>query len=232
VEKDGHGGRTFYDRAQQVYQFLQTQGGSLLDIPSLVCFTNHETEDPTGTTRGTYKPKKTAGGTGPGFHCAADLRIKKVSPIATATREGWNLRIKTFFNSLGPSDRQIMVPYIEGFNDDKGEQVDYFDWGAALVDLLVELLSGTSRRDAIQNVLGSLVEVPKSGYGKMYSCHRLNITREMIANESERDNQYDASRVGAMLESDPTIVAELQKALRLDMKTLWEPGLTFDGTSK
>lgn len=220
VEKDGYGSKTFNDRAQMIYQWIQTQHAKIMRAPVLIVITNHETDKT--NSMGHVPQKITSGGNAAGFHCSIDIRMRKVGTVKKVGVTGHKLRLRTYHNSLGPSPRTVEVPYYEVI-DEMGIQHDQFDWDDALIDLLLgQMADNAKMKDAIKGVLGTLVEYSKPGVGKCYSCERFNVDKQKAL-----DDVVTAAVMGKLIQADPQIVSELQRVLGIDVKDEWEPTLRF-----
>ncbi|RME53148.1 hypothetical protein D6783_02840 [Candidatus Woesearchaeota archaeon] len=116
----------------------------------------------------------------------------------------------------------MVVPYYETV-DDNGIQRDEFDWDAALVGVLQEYMGqSAAAKNKAKEVLGSLVEYPKHGHGKVYSCERLGIDKQTALDEI-----ITASELGKRIQADEQLVGELQRLLGIDVKEEWNPSLRF-----
>jgi len=106
IVKDGHGAKTFQDRAMLIWQWLDTWSSDIVGLPATVVITQHLKDkiDANPMARG---PKHTtAGGTGGDYHTSLEIRASKIKEIAGADWEGAELMWKTHFNSLGRDNRK------------------------------------------------------------------------------------------------------------------------------
>lgn len=231
VRDTGSMGRGYYDRAQRIWQWVQTQASLLRSIPVLMVFTNHQTDDVDAfSPNPNIKPKKVSGGSASGFHCSVDIRIKRSGKISSGGREGWKLTMGCEHNSLGPMNRRITVPYIEGYGphpDDPEDfiQMDQFCWHEGLVAQLYEWckaarVRGTEKDtpELVKEIMGDMTEATKKGAGKVYSCPRLNVSSS---------DELSGEELGKMIEEDAQVYKELQSAMRISKKSIWKSGMTF-----
>jgi hypothetical protein len=149
--------------------------------------------------------------------CSVEIRVKNVGAIDKAAYEGAYLQLQTHLNSLGRDKRRIKVPYIEGYHADD-TQMAYFDWAEALILLILELQENVIMRERLSAVLGGpIVEYPKPGSGKVYTCQALGIDRSKAIEEG-----VSAAVLGKLLQSaNPELRKALQAAMRIQPAVVW-----------
>lgn len=216
VKSEGHGAKTYQDRAMINWQWFGTWGANLVGMPVTIIISNH-LKDAINTNGG--PPQKiTGGGTGAGFGCALEIRVKNIGEIKKTYYEGAKLQWRCHFNSYGRDKRKIEIPYIEGYDADDKQTAKY-DWDEALIKLLIELSEDAMYRDRIEAVTGKITEYTKGGFGMVYSCERFNIDKERAM-----EDEVSASVLGQMLQAPGSdIRKELQKALRIQPCEVWTP---------
>lgn len=220
VTKEGVATNTFQDRAKIIWQWIQSKANDLLKIPSMVVITNHERIKPEST--GRFVEKVSPGGDSQGYVSSCDIGIYRGKALKTSKGEviGYELHMYMKNNSLGPAHHRITVPYFETFDEDDN-QVDWFDWDAALTMKIYSELEETKGvlADRLREVVGNIVEYHVRGFGKVYTCDALGVTKSFA-----EENLITASVLGSMLSQDPDMYKALQKAFRVDIKQEWEPG--------
>lgn len=219
VEKEGFGKKTYQDRAQINSMWFRSWGSELVGLPVTVVVSQHLLDKIDGNATG-LPIKTTAGGTTTGFMCSMEIRVQNAGDIKKAASEGAYLTWRMHYNSLGRDKRRIKIPYIETY-DSNDAQKAYFDWDEALIILLLDLFeNNTDLRDRLKAVLGNVVEYPKPGVGKVYTCDKLNITRTTAL-----EDNITASVLGKLIQSNPDLRSDIKKALRIQSGVKWTPDL-------
>jgi hypothetical protein len=215
VIKDGYGSKTFQDRAMSISMWLQTRVPRIRNMPVYLFLTNHlKDQIATAGPVGKYTP----GGVQQNFGAAIQIHARRISEIDKAACEGAVIKWTCQKNSLGRDRRSLMIRVLETY-DEQDRSVICFDWGTALIDLLMELKESTMWRPRIEAVLGNMVEYNKSGVGKVYTCPTLDIDREKAMAD-----EWTADKLGSAIESHPELHLALQKALRIQMYPPLSPG--------
>lgn len=207
VEKmfdEGFVGRSFPTGALSWTGFFKGWCGALIDWPLLFLFINHLKEKP--STSGGQPTESTPGGAAQRFHASIYLFMKcfnnnpnirqtmtvggKVIKCLNRTR---TIRIACHKNSLGDNGRQIVVDFT-WYNDEKDNQVSYFDWDEATAAMLAAMQSDKSR-DVDKKGVRDIVDVTeRSGE---YSSSKLGV-KGITGNE-----------LGHLVHSDVKLMAEL-----------------------
>lgn len=214
--KEGHGAKTFQDRAMLNWQWFGTWGSNLIGMPATVVVAQH-LKDQINSTSG-IQMKITSGGTADSYACSMQIRVQNAGAIDRAGYDGCYLKWRMHFNSLGQDKRSIKIPYIETY-DDQDRQLAYFDWDEALILCLMERMEESEFKPRISEVIGSIQEYSKPGLGKVYSCERLGITKQ-----DAMENGITAKVLGKTLQDkNQPYRAELQKALRIQSAQVWKP---------
>lgn len=217
IEDEGHGAKTFQDRAMLNTQFLAKWSNDLVGLPVTMVITNH-LKDKIDTV-GFGDRKTTGGGSASDFHASLKFYVARGKRIRRVGVDGVELIWKTKFNSLGPSPKQCIIPYYEKY-DEHDSQVAYYDWNEALVRLLVVLQNENSmQKDRIEQYLGKFEEYAKKGTGRVYCCEALGIDKTMAM-----DEKVTAQVLGAKLqERGSEIREEVKKLLRVEACVKWTP---------
>jgi len=222
VEADGSGSKTYQDKAMINWQWFSTWGSGLIGMPVIVVISNHLKDK---IDSGGYGPpqKVTGGGTGVNFMCSYEIRTKKIMEIKSAKAEGALLEWRCELNSMGRDKRKIQVPYLESYADDNLTRISYYDWDAALINLILAIFEdGTAAsKNRIREVLGGdMVEYPRPGGGKVYTCPALGIDRTRAL-----DDDIDATALGRLLQSTSaeSLRGKLRVALQIQPATVWTP---------
>lgn len=215
---DGHGAKTYNDRAQLIWQWLATWSSNILGIPATVVISQH-LQDKIG---GMARPGQqvTPGGHGPTYHTSMEIRVDRVKEIDTANKRGLLLQWKNVHNSLGMDRKKIIVPHYYDW-DVEGQQISWYDWDDSLTTLLMTIFTTGSAafKKRIRDVTGAIVAYPKKGGGKVYSCETLKITKA----KAIADN-ITATALGRLLQQPGSdIRTALRKALRIKDCTIWTP---------
>lgn len=224
VMKEGHGKKTFQDRAMLNAQWFATWTSDIVGIPASVVVTNHLRDKIDNT--GGMSIKITSGGVSTTFMCSLEIRTKRIGEISKAAYEGAKLRWTTYFSSLGRDKRSIDINLIETY-DSSGRQVTYFDWDEALLNLLVEggtsksgLQSGGVFGEALQELFGGKIKSSAvTGVGKVYSCEAMG-----ISTAKAKEELITAQVMGRILQ-DPNGPwrEKLKKAMRIQPAEVWTP---------
>lgn len=217
VKSEGHGSKTYQDRAMINWQWLGTWGSNLVGMPVTVVISNH-LKDAINTNGG--PPQQiTGGGSGPGFGCALEIRVKNIGEIKKTYYEGAKLQWRCHFNSYGRDKRKIDIPYLESY-DANDNQVAKYDWDTALVDLIVgELFESSMYKERVKSITGDITEYNKGGFGAVYACEALGIDKERALEE-----EISSEKLGQMLQKPGSeIRTSLQKALRIQPCEIWTP---------
>lgn len=217
VQSDGFGKKTYQDRAMIIWQWLGTWSAELLGMPVMVVLAQHLKDKIDN--QSTIPMKVTSGGSGGGFMCSMEIRVKNIKEIKTAKHEGALLQWRMNFNSYGRDKRKITIPFIETY-DDNEEQMSYFDWDTALVSLIREMQEeAPSMRERLANVLGEFNEHTKTGVGAVYSCETLGIDKKQAMEEN-----ITSVEMGKRLQAyDGGLREQLRQALRVQPAAHWTP---------
>lgn len=216
VLKEGHGAKTYQDRAMLNWQWFGTWGSNLIGMPATVIVSQH-LKDQLNNTSG-IPTKTTSGGTADSYACSMQIRVRNAGAIDRAGYDGCYLNWTMYFNSLGQDKRKIKIPYIETY-DAQDRQLAYFDWDEALILCLLERLTESEYKSRLLEVTGDITEYSKPGVGKVYSCERLGISKA-----DAMENGVTAKVLGGILQDKAQPYrAELQKALRIQSASIWTP---------
>lgn len=217
----GEVGKTFNDRAMIITQFLNVWSSLLVGLPVTMLLINHEKQDMEGQ-------RTTPGGVAPAFHTSLDIRVSRVGEDKlakdgvpyTVTRLRWWVN----FSSIGKDHRSLDLTYIDTY-DENENQVCWFDWDSALVDLLKRLQTDENLQREHKNLkdIVTIEEYNCGNKGYHYSCPQIGIKNK----EDALANGVNKARLGSMLQSDANMRKALQQALRIQVFNRWSPQFMF-----
>jgi hypothetical protein len=197
-------GKTFYDRAQQFWQFFGTWGPRIARFPVLLVAVNHLL----APSAGVGHRDVARGGEGAGFHCALQVNMKAIKELPTRADgiERTQLEMSLEHSSLGRSKRKISVNCCVHQPVDGTGPRSWFDWDGALVDILVNEYA--ARPVALKKHMDDAGLVIKL-LGKdsnVATCPAYGLDEKTVKAE-----KLDASQVGARLSADPAFVAAFRR---------------------
>lgn len=214
VDNNESVGRAFPERAMQITTWLNTWASKLIGLPVLVVGSNHLKQD-LATGPSGIPGHHTPGGAAVGFHTSLEIWVKCGLEKRRGGRVIKELQWKINFSSIGRDDRKIVIPYVEGYDDD-GNQLDFFDWDDALVRLILELQTKTTDYPGLKDEYHIVAQSGEGG--PYYSCKQLGVTPDDAI-----DSKISGSQLGRVLQTDPNHRARLQKLLRVQTRNLWSP---------
>ena len=212
-------GRGFGDAAIIISKYLRATSSLLYGYPVFLHFT-HQEKNSIGMVGG----KTRAGGMAPDFYTSIDLQFSLGGSSAYSTSykiervdvSGFNVKMKVRKSSIGPGDREIVVPFVWRYSSVEvpatktmRRQQDFqWDWHAAGAELLANLPA----RD-LGDVMRVGSEMARSG--KVYWCKELGI--------SESD-PVSGTEFGTRLEAATELLTALENQLVIKPGRLLEPG--------
>ena len=213
-------GRGFGDAAILISRYLRATPALLYGYPVFLHFTNQEKNAMTP-----FGGKTRAGGLAPDFYTSIDLQFSLGGSSAYSTSykidradvQGSNVRMKVRWSSIGPDDREIVVPFIWRFEQvddpDTGkkriQQVFQWDWHAAAAEKLASLQA----RD-----LGDVMRVKSemTRAGKVYWSDELGISSKSPVSGTE---------FGEQLEANTALLEALEAQLAIKQGQVMGPGI-------
>jgi hypothetical protein len=220
VTKEGFApGKTFQDRASLITQWLNTWGTKITGLPVFIIMSNH-LKDAIGMSGPGGPGKMTPGGAAAGFHVSYEIYVSRIKDIDKANCEGAMLQWRLNKSSLGQDKRRITIPYYEAYNDE-GRQIAWFDWDEALVLLLMELQEESRYKD-LREVFG-IQEIPKAGFGKVYTCNALGFDRKRAVEEGAT-----AQVIGSGIQKSPELREKLRSIMHVKMHKVWTPDFELE----
>jgi RecA/RadA recombinase len=215
VTKEGFApGKTYQDRASLFTQWLSTWASKLTGLPVFVLMSNH-LKDAIGVSGPGGPGKMTPGGSATGFHVSYEIYVSRIKDIDKANCEGAELQWKVNKSSLGQDKRKITIPYYETY-DETGKQIAWYGWDEALCRLIIELQEESKYKELRE--LCGMQEIPKTGFGKVYTCNCLGIDRKKALEET-----CTAEVVGGALQKDPELREKLRSILHVTKHQVWHP---------
>jgi hypothetical protein len=219
VTDDGHGSKTFQNRAMLIWQWLDTWCAELNQTPITVILSQHlKDKIDASPMKGRGPSKITPGGSAIGYHTALEIRASLVGKKELTNETVVSLQWRCHHNTFGVNKRKLDLVFREVYVED-GKRHDYFDWDTTLTRLLMTIWEeGGAGKNRLQEVLGSFAELPRKG--KVYTCERLGVDKERAEEE-----KIDAEAMGKLLQ-DPAngLRDELRKALRIQNHgVIWTP---------
>lgn len=226
VEANKHG-KTFQERAMLNTQWLNTWSSGITGLPVTVVLVNHE--KPGMNAFETTTP----GGISPGFHCSLDIRCKRSGGDEVKAMDPYGatrvttLQWKVYYSSIGRDGRTLYVPLCDGY-DPNDNQVQWFDWDTALVDLMIRLQEDPEY-DKLREAGYAIKEYNAGNKGLFYGCEAMKITskEEAAAFAGEARTGSRKAVVGRFLQTTAEHRAALQKLMRIQMFQVWHPGFVF-----
>lgn len=214
-------GRGFGDAAIMISQHLRAVSSSqLMGWPIFMHLTQQEKPALSGL------GKTRAGGLAPDFYSSLDLQFSiggtsaysNSFKIERADVKGFNVKLKVRKSSIGPCEREIVVPFVWRFIVEEVEpvtlqdqvdagltvprsnnvsQVFEWDWNAATSDLLANAL----KKD-LKHILN--VEAEQKRGGKVYYSSEAGVSAS---------DPLSGSEFGALIESNQELVRAIELAL-------------------
>ena len=206
-------GRGFGDAAIIISKYLRATSSLLYGYPVFLHFT-HQEKPSIGMVGG----KTRAGGLAPDFYTSIDLQFSLggASSYSTSYKiervdvNGFNVKMKVRKSSIGPGDREIVVPFVWRYStvDGRRQQDFQWDWHAAGAELLANMPA---------RELGDVLRVGSemTRNGKVYWCKELGVSESDPASGTE---------FGTRLEAAPELLAALENQLVIKPGRLLEPG--------
>ena len=201
-------GRGFGDAPLLINQFFQNT--RMLGWPLFLHITHQDKDDPKSG------GKRNAGGVSPEFFSSIFIRFSsgQTSSYGQSTKidsrgvKGMNVRMKVHRSSIGPGDREIVVPFVWRMREEPVEgqkpkivQDFMWDWNSATAELLLNQPPSSPVRD-IMEVKGEMTK----GVGKVYWCKELGIT----AADPLKGDEF-----GAAFEANTELVAQVEALLAI-----------------
>jgi len=212
-------GRGYSDAPMIISNFLRQTSAVLLGWPICLHLTHQEKNAIGGI------GKTRAGGIAPDFYTSIDLQFSlggtsaysKSYKIDRANMSGFNVKMKVRKSSIGPSGREMTVPFIWRFLDEvdsetgekKTRQEFQFDWNAATAELLANM--------PIRSISDIMrVESEQTRAGKVYSSDALGV---------KKTSPLSGAEFGAALEANTELMAALENHLVIKQGQLIGPGI-------
>lgn len=192
-------------KAKSHNEFFKYINEKLFMKPYLFLYVNHLSDDIMSPIQGA---KRKPGGTGQDYHAVLDLWFSVVKGTPEFKRTlGYTqriLKVKTAKNSLGASQRQIIIPYRWTKDPDSG-QIDncWFDWDAATAMLLADDgrhgLKGLIKNDCLVTVTAN-----------KYTCRALDLVK------------VTDSELGAAIRENSELREFLSDRLGINRSKMWD----------
>jgi len=210
MKKDGSAGDVGFGAAhnarnltEQMRAFVPTH---VATKPMTLVMTNHQKGAIDGNRPAHLPPATTeGGGAGKDFAATCTLEMKKMGKDeSTKSEDRTRIMIKTKKASLTKTGKSVQVVMITGRDKDTGEDYSFFDWDAALC----ELLAGDTFERAI---VKEIVTIVKANATK-YSCSTLGL------------KDVHPRVIGKAIHDNPEMVTALQNMMRIDCVRYFDYG--------
>lgn len=213
LQEDGETqGRGFGNAAIMISQHLRAVSSSqLMGWPIFMHLTQQEKPAIGGL------GKTRAGGLAPDFYSSLDLQFSLAGTSAysnsykidRADVQGFNVKLKVRKSSIGPCEREIIVPFVWRFidandpanagNNQTVSQVFEWDWNSATSELLANVL-----KKEVRDVIG--VESEQTRGGKVYYSSEAGVSAS---------DPLSGREFGALIESKPDLLQALEYTLAI-----------------
>jgi hypothetical protein len=212
VDSDGQAqGRGYSDAPILISNYLKALTSKMLGWNVTLHAVHHEKPSLQG------RGQSRSGGKAPDFYATIDLRFLRggvtaytkspVTDIKTAKMEGRNIKIKIRKSSMGPDNREIVVPFLWKFikNEDTDtiEQVSWWDWESTTAMVLLN-----NARDIKSDF--NIESKRKHGVGVVCWCKELEIAES---------DALPASEFGNYIETNEQLMTKFQELLHIEKHT-------------
>jgi len=166
VHKEGFAGRNFPVEALSITTFMKTVPQMIDEWPFFLCLLNHLK---LGKNEQGIEQRNIAGGSGVKFQESFELECSTIKKhISCLDWDGRVIRIKSYKNSFGPSDRSIEARLLYGDEPDESDQTGQrrwacWDWHWSTVKMLTSKPCTEGRLSMRLKEEGIHVDVDKTG---------------------------------------------------------------------
>lgn len=219
TEKGGAGARGYASIALLNGDWVTHITSRIAQSPYICILIQHSSETPVegmpGVTKVTHK-----GGGEIGFAKTTALEMKRVKDIKETGdgRGGMDIKLVCSKNSLGPTNRSIIVParwgYIVDPKTGQREQHFIWDWHAATMALLISFQTAEGKKTLFKDICKVC---------DLHPCKAKTVWSRSLGIPESSPVSY--GEAGAILEHEhPELLPELYKLLGIERRSILEPG--------